>query len=156
MMEAAKSAQEDLRQIMDEVRAQTAAKSALRELLSKVRRDVAANLGKRNHGRLDFSHGLGSEADYHHAPIPFSDTEEKGRVRFVPTDLYAGRLQSVAQLQAVKKDLQDQLDSMSELTELASLRLQMVMDRRSRYMETLSNIMKKISDTEQSITRNLK
>ena len=105
---------------------------------------------------LDFSRGMGSEAAYHDAPLPFADPEEKERVRFVPTDLYPGKLQSVAQLQAVQEDLQNQLYSMSELGELASLRLQMVMDRRSRFMSTLSNLMKKIGDTDQQITQNLK
>jgi hypothetical protein len=32
----------------------------------------------------------------------------------------------------------------------------MMMDRYSKFMTTLSNIMKKISDTSQSITQNLK
>ena len=36
------------------------------------------------------------------------------------------------------------------------MRLQMVMDRETKMMSTLSNILKKISDTAQSITQNLK
>jgi hypothetical protein len=48
------------------------------------------------------------------------------------------------------------LDAMSELGETESLRLQMAMDRLSKMMTTLSNILKKMSDTAESITGNLK
>lgn len=48
------------------------------------------------------------------------------------------------------------LDSMSEMGEMESLRLQMAMDRLSKMMSTLSNILKKISDTASSITQNIK
>jgi hypothetical protein len=48
------------------------------------------------------------------------------------------------------------LDSMSEMGEMESLRLQMAMDRMSKMMSTLSNVMKQVSDTERAITGNLK
>jgi len=54
------------------------------------------------------------------------------------------------------QQLKQQLDSLSELGETESLRLQMAMDRMSKMMSTLSNLLKKISDTAQSITQNLK
>lgn len=61
--------------------------------------------------------------------------------------------EAAGQLQAsVTKDL----DSTSELGETESLRLQMAMDRLSKLMTTLSNLLKKISDTGQSIVQNLK
>ena len=52
--------------------------------------------------------------------------------------------------------MKDDLDSMSEMGETESLRLQIAMDRLSKMMSTLSNMLKKISDTSQSITQNLK
>ena len=52
--------------------------------------------------------------------------------------------------------MKNDLDSMSELGETESLRLQMAMDRLSKLMSTLSNILKKISDTTDSIAANLK
>lgn len=48
------------------------------------------------------------------------------------------------------------LDSKSEMGETESLRLQMAMDRLSKMMSTLSNLLKKNSATAQSITQNLK
>ncbi len=54
--------------------------------------------------------------------------------------------------EGIKRDL----DSMSEMGEMESLRLQMAMDRLSKLMSTLSNLLKKSSDTAQSIVQNLK
>jgi hypothetical protein len=48
------------------------------------------------------------------------------------------------------------LDSMSDKDETESLRLQMAMDRVSKLMSTLSNVLKKVSDTAEGITANLK
>jgi hypothetical protein len=62
----------------------------------------------------------------------------------------------MADLRAVEDDLKGKLDSMNELSEMTSLRLQMMMDRRSKFITTLSNIMKKVSTTQESITQNLK
>lgn len=55
----------------------------------------------------------------------------------------------------VERDKND-LDSMSEMGETESLRLQMAMDRLSKMMSTLSNILKKISDTANGIVQNIK
>ena len=53
-------------------------------------------------------------------------------------------------------ELKHDLDTMSELGEMESLRLQMAMDRMSKMMSTLSNLLKKISCTTSQITQNLK
>ena len=61
-----------------------------------------------------------------------------------------------AELDSQIDQLKNDLDSMSEMGEIESLRLQMAMDRMSKMMSTLSNLLKKISDTSQSITQNIK
>jgi putative addiction module CopG family antidote len=155
LMEAAKSAQEDLKAIMDGVKAINAAKRAHRELLNKVQRDLAASAASKD-GRLDFSRGLGSERTYHRAPLPVLDPDAPGGVRVVPTDLYPGKIRTVADLQVVVDDLKSKLDSLSEMGEMESLRLQMAMDRLSKMMSTLSNLLHKLSDTAQAITQNIK
>jgi len=50
----------------------------------------------------------------------------------------------------------EKLSGVSEMSEMTSLRLQMLMDRRSKIMSTLSNILKKISTTQDMIVQNLK
>jgi Skp family chaperone for outer membrane proteins len=59
-------------------------------------------------------------------------------------------------LRAIQNSLKSQLDNMNEISEMSSMRLQMAMDRRSKFMETLSNLLKKIDDTESAIVQNMK
>ena len=52
--------------------------------------------------------------------------------------------------------VQTKKDSLNEMDQTTQLRLQMTMDRRNKIMTSLSNIMKKISDTQDQIIHNLK
>jgi hypothetical protein len=61
-----------------------------------------------------------------------------------------------AELDASIDQMRTELDSMSEMGETESLRLQMAMDRMSKMMTTLSNLLKKISDTQNAIVQNIK
>lgn len=54
------------------------------------------------------------------------------------------------------KDIQGSLSDATELSELTTLRLQMMMDRRSKFISTLSNILKKLSSTQDTLVQNLK
>lgn len=157
MMEAAQSAREDLKAIMDQMKAMNTAKRALREVIGKVRRDVAANAACEPEKRaLDFTRGLGSERAYHRLRLPVLDPDAAGGVRMEPTDVHRAKIECVETLQAIVDDLQGKLDSLSEMGEMESLRLQMAMDRLSKLMSTLSNMLKKSSETAASIVQNLK
>ena len=154
MMEAAKSAAEDLKEIMKEIRAKNATKQKLRELQGKVKCDIANSTGQM---RLEFGqNGMGSERAYHHVFIPVEDPCSESGIKLIETDLHKGRITDISILDSIRDDLRDKLDSLSEMGEMESLRLQMIMDRRSKMIQTLSNIMKKISDTSQSIIQNIK
>jgi hypothetical protein len=50
----------------------------------------------------------------------------------------------------------NQKDAMSDMSEEESLRLQMAMDRQSKFIQTLSNVEKKMAQTQDSIVQNLK
>jgi len=65
-------------------------------------------------------------------------------------------LAEVARILTVPDELKGKLRSMNEMSEMTSLRLQMMMDRRSKFISTLSNIMKKISTTQDTLVQNLK
>jgi len=65
-------------------------------------------------------------------------------------------LAETARLLTAQDELKGKLDSMNEMSEMTSLRLQMMMDRRSKFISTLSNIMKKISTTQDSLVQNIK
>lgn len=75
------------------------------------------------------------------------------------TNLQERQLQLQKELEALQKqqgELKDKLDSMTEISETTAMRLQMMMDRRSKFMETLSNMLKKMAATSDSIKQNLK
>lgn len=65
-------------------------------------------------------------------------------------------LAEVAQSLTAKDGLKGRLDGMNEMSEMTSLRLQMTMDRRSKFISTLSNMMKKISSTQDTLVQNIK
>jgi len=54
------------------------------------------------------------------------------------------------------EEIKDNLNSLNEQSEILSLKLQMTMDRRSKYISTLSNMMKKISTTQDTLIQNIK
>jgi hypothetical protein len=59
-------------------------------------------------------------------------------------------------LQDAEAAASNAVDSLSEMGETESLRLQMTMDRVAKLMPTLSNLLKKVSDIAASITQNIK
>jgi hypothetical protein len=63
---------------------------------------------------------------------------------------------SAESMRSLLGDLEGRLDGMNELSEETSLRLQIFMDRRSKFIETLSNLMKKINTTMETLVQNLK
>ena len=133
MMEAAKSANEDLKTIMEGVKQINSAKDGLRQTNA---RSKAAAAGLRG--------GTQSEA------VQPRVTQNVARVAIQPVPV--PKPQFDARLVAAKANL----DSLNDMGEMESLRLQMAMDRMSKFMSTLSNLLKKVSDTGATITQNLK
>ena len=116
LVHASRSAQDDLRAVMDQVKAITRARNALRD---------------------------------EPRPLPPQALDFESMFKMTVT-LY------VKTVEAEVDDILDQLDSMSELGETESLRLQEAMDRLSKMMSTLSNALKKMSDVSSAIVQNLK
>lgn len=63
---------------------------------------------------------------------------------------------SLDQFGVMIQKVQDKMDSLSEMGELQSMRLQLIMDRRQKMLDTLSNIMKKMSTTMDTLIQNTK
>ena len=158
LMEAAESCREDLKSIMNSVRAINKAKAHQREILGKMQRDAAAAAVAEAEGRpIELSkNGLGGVSAYAKVQLAIPDPSVAGGVQIATVSFADKRVVRRAEIEAAKDAIRDQLDSMSEMGEMESLRLQMAMDRLSKMMSTLSNILKKISDTSQAITQNLK
>jgi hypothetical protein len=148
LMDATQDLDQDLKTLMGRVNAIKSAKDSLRSLQSSVQQESAHSGGKPNTPcRSPFCLSLAARlaelsASTANLPRPV-------RLQSPPEPTYAN-------LQVLQNSLKSQLDSMSEMSDTQSLLLQMSMDRRSKFMETLSNVMKKTSDTQSSILSNLK
>ena len=149
MMQATNDMDKDLKAIMAEVQAMNSAKQKLRELADKARKQVAENAGRKGTDRCapPVCGGLQPAA----AEAAVALRRARAQVTLTPKEPA-----TVGELRAVADDVKRKLDSMSEMGETESLRLQMMMDRRSKFISTLSNIMKKISNTQDTLVQNLK
>ena len=133
LMEAAKSAQEDLKSIMANVKKINDAKASMRQRAPKPTGAAATR-------------GTGAHAVVPAARTPLQPTQANVTPRPLPKAEFDRRFVLA----------RDDLDAMSEMGELESLRLQMAMDRMSKMMSTLSNLSKKVSETASGITQNIK
>ncbi len=174
MMEAAKSAREDLKAIMEEVKAINKQKDGWRQVSKQISTWTATLAGKEDEknafgediglsnkmGGEQMGAGKRNEGDGHQEQIVVNSPGENGEViqgGFVIEG--TGKRESKVtnkDIDNAKETVKNKLDSLSEMGEMESLRLQMAMDRLSKLMSTLSNLLKKASDTAQCITQNIK
>lgn len=141
LMEAAKSAQEDLKSIMDRVKAINTGKAHLRESLEALRAAATAP-GKRapcvvadcGAARRDLAHAqalLGGKSVYAIPPSPNK----------------AGALQAAEQMKKA-------LDDLTKMGELDLLNLQKAMEKKSAIESMLSNTLKAHQQTDRGIIQN--
>lgn len=125
MLEASKSAQEDLKAIMAGVKSA----NADRARTPAPRSSAAPCSGK-------------TTADW------------RACMRQIETKV--AKLPADPERAALIRSINAGIDSMSEMGEMNQLKLQQMMDRRTKLMEMLSNLMKRVSDTNDSLIANVK
>lgn len=152
LMQAAKSAQEDLKAIMAQVKSINEQKEKLRSASALLKNSKSIT-----RFRLDSVKSITDQ----------TQVIQKQNTRLATQPVLTLRNDSMlprrvntpvsrAELDAAADKIKNDLDSMSEMGEMESLRMQSAMDNRSKMMSTLSNLLKKIHDTQQSIIQNLK
>jgi len=148
MMEAAKSAQQDLKEMMNEVKKTNEQKKKLRDAMQRLKKNEH-NLSR---VMLDsFNRLTASIVTTTAGSKPIRSTAKTDMVKSKATFPV-----SAVEAKAAQDDLQRKLDSVDEMSEANNLKLQMAMDRRNKLMEAASNIMKKIQATQDAIISNLK
>ncbi len=161
MMIAAKAAEEDLKSMMEEMKSKNAQKSSLRNAAhasalgagravqsSMMSAKLAAQtsmINARSAAQASVS-GAKSAAQSMNAQI----SAQASKAAAYATETARSAKSSLAD------KLKNDLDSMSEMGEMESLRLQNAMDRMSKMATSLSNLSKKISDASSQIVQNLK
>jgi len=176
MAMATKDMDDDIRIVMAEIKAITAAKQKLRDQIKDLNEWISEEMSKAKGGAIssDIANAQVSGKPSRTAPRPqpagapaaYVSTLEKAsspviHLEYVkaPAVLPIPPRSSGVRAEGLKSllnDLKGKLDGMNEMSEMTSLRLQMTMDRRSKFIETLSNIMKKIGTTQDSLVQNLK
>ena len=166
MIQAAKDAEQDLKITMEEMKKTNGEKQKIREAQEKMEK----NKNSITRPMLDSFRAIVSPRINTTAVIqnnniavkqtnrtqtiqPVNKTNTESIKRINTSENISA---SATDIKQVKDDLKTKLDSMNEMSEMTSLRLQMMMDRRSKFISTLSNIMKKISQTQDTIVQNLK
>ncbi|HTM20177.1 MAG TPA: hypothetical protein VL172_06715 [Kofleriaceae bacterium] len=133
MREAVLEQNRDLRQAADQMRYRNEQKQAIRRHLDELRATSGAAKAK--------VHGLSLPA--------YRRGAAAARVR-------APRTLTRAQLDAEAVKWQASLDHLGETDQMATVDLQMAMDRQQKLLQTLSNISKMLYDTAQAVIGNMK
>jgi hypothetical protein len=144
----------DIEAVMEAVMFQLAAdaEDELRDQLAEMQKALAAKTAERD--KIAKLKAADSKIDSQ-ASKEFSGLRSSRRIApgYTLDQYMGGRRASVAD---TDRQLQAQLDSMGDMGETDQLRLQQLMDQRAKALETISNLMKKQSDTNQAIVGNLK
>jgi len=174
MAMATKDMDDDIRMIMAEVKAMTQAKQKLRDQIRQLNEWISQELSKEGQGSSDIekSQATGGQPKTTKAVSPgkpaparavFYEKEtspvlhlEYAKVLPVPPLPPRDSGTTVQGLKTLLDDIKGKLDGMNEMSEMTSLRLQMTMDRRSKFISTLSQMMKKDSTTQDILVQNIK
>lgn len=164
MIMATKDMDDDIHMIMVEIKAMNAAKQKLRELIKELNGWISQEMSKHPGSEdIDNERVAGSKTTAY--PLRRITLETKTspvlHLEYVKTPVIPPLPPrnpglTVSVLKLLLDDLKGKLDGMNEMSEMTSLRLQMTMERRSKIIQTLSNIIKKIGTTQETLVQNIK
>jgi hypothetical protein len=153
MMECAQNDETDLQNMMNQMQAINAQKQAARELLNEMNQAAAqmqAQMGKQ-YAAVRCATPLCESLPARLASLRAATSKTRR-----PVNLMVPEHPTNGDFARIRAELPGALDSLNESSETQSMELQMTMDRRSKLIDTLSNVLKKISDTSDSVVQNLK
>jgi hypothetical protein len=140
LMQASKSANEDIRAIMEKVKSDNEKKKKLREAQETIKNNQAI-----------------SPAQYDSFNLALIKPVIKQQVSANQNNASVHQNTISRQdISGLAERVSRDLSSMNEMSEMNNMRLQMAMDRLSKMQSALSNILKKIDSTKNQIVQNLK
>ena len=151
LMDAAKSAQDDIKNIMAATKAINNQKDALRQMMSSTQKLENSNAGISKQTLDSFRFNLRS--------VTPNNVQTTNRTTSVPVqrvNVMTTQKASSSDINQFQNELKHKTDSLNSLSEIENLQLQMMMDKQGKMITVLSNIMKKISDTQDNIIKNMK
>ena len=157
MMESAKSAQEDLKAIMDDIKKINYAKSNARKNVSKSRPTSTPSKLTSSESSMAIAKTPAMKSATSQSRVKQKQPlQPQARNHAMPRSTVQPRPMQKAEFDRQLNLNKNDFDSLSEMGEMKSLELQAAMDRRSKIMSTLSNIMKKYRISSPGIIQNVK
>jgi hypothetical protein len=148
MAQATQDADQDLKEMMSQMQATSDSKKKLREEQDQLKQDLAATHDK----MTKECHTSACKT----LPAELKQLSVATAASPHPVRLVAPQKLTYGDVQQMISQIQNEKDSLDEMSEQEQLKLQMYMDRRSKAEAALSNLMKKMNDTHMSIIQNLK
>jgi hypothetical protein len=164
MSMATKDMDSDIRMIMAEIKTMNAAKQKMRELIRDLNQWISDEMSKHPGSKdIDNDKVTGSRPpvaptrrmSFETKTSPVLHLEYAG-TPVVPPLPRRNPGMSMTAIRSLKSEVEGNLDGVNEMSETTAARLQLVMDRRSKFIETLSNMMKKIGTTMETLAQNIK
>ena len=164
MIMATKDMDDDIHMIMVEIKAMNAAKQKLRELTKELNGWISQEMSK-HPGSEDIGNERVAGSKTTAYPLRRITLETKTspvlhleyfKTPVIPPLPPRNPGLTVSVLKLLLDDLKGKFDGMNEMSEMTSLRLQMTMERRSKIIQALSNIIKKIGTTQETLVQNIK
>jgi hypothetical protein len=146
---ATRDMEQDIKNMMEEVKTLTSAKQKLQDIAQRVNQDAIRNASKKDSDVCAPPECGGYQASIMEI-VPVLKRVRNRKPLVFPEPANIGQLRKLAE------DLKDNLDGMNEMSEMTSMRLQMTMDRHSKFISTLRELMKKISSTQETIRQKIK
>jgi hypothetical protein len=176
MAMATKDMDDDIRMIMAEIKAMTAAKQKLRDQIKQLNDWISQEMAKDRQelktSDVEKARASGAKPSVAGKPQPARAALARGvtlekavspvihfeyaKAPAIPPLPPKNSGTTIQGLKSLLDELTSELDGMNEMSEMTSLRLQMTMDRRSKFISTLSQMMKKTSTTQDTLVQNIK
>jgi hypothetical protein len=163
LFELWRSEEEALKEILDEMHRMNKVKKKQREYINQLKKQKASAQSKmKEEYKAEPKQSLTARVQKKPRPVrtsPKMASTRRLKIRYpkTPNIIYKNtKNMDLAELDKYTEDMEHKMDTLNKLSEELSLKLQLLMDRRAKIIQTLSNILKKISQTSDTLISNIK
>lgn len=163
MFDLWKSEEEALKEILDEMHRMNQAKKKQREYINQLKKQKASAQSKmRKEPKVLLEQPPTTSVQKKPRPVrksPKMASTRRLRIRYpkTPNITYKNTTDmNLAEMDKYMEEMEHKMDTLGGLSEELSLKLQILMDRRAKIIQILSNILKKISQTSDTLISNIK
>jgi hypothetical protein len=149
MMQTLNDSEKDLQDMMSQMQKITNAKQQLRDLLMQTQLEIKSN------ETLD-AKAMCQTALCKSLPSSLGDISNATANFQKPVRISIPAKLTFADLRTLPAQFQTNLDSLNDISQAQQMKIQMLMDQRSKLIETMSNLMKTMADTNSAVIQNIK